>query len=79
MWTTSLRPISGSGILVDDQRVVGLHHGARCGAPTDFGAAPTVMWFHSTTDVDSRLQRLRRGTCRLLTIGWVCLRWIVAA
>ena len=30
-----------------------------CGAPTNFGAAPTAMWFYSSTDGDSRLQRLR--------------------
>src|ERR1700720_4664332 len=41
--------------------------------------ALAVMWFHSSTDGDGRLQRLRRGTCRPLTIGWLCLRWIVAA
>jgi hypothetical protein len=80
MWTTSLRPISGSGILIDDLAGASLHHEARnaqaldadsglpaqpledcvtpCGAPTDFGAAPAVIWFHSTTDGDSRLQRL---------------------
>jgi hypothetical protein len=79
MWTTSLRPISGSGILIDDPARTNLHHEARYGAPADFGAAPAVVWFHSTIDGDSRLQRLRRGICRLLTIGWVCLRWIVAA
>ena len=31
-----------------------------CGAPTNFGAAPTAMWFYSSTDGDGRLQRLRR-------------------
>jgi hypothetical protein len=79
MWMTSLRPISGSGILADDLGGTGLHHEARWGAPTNFGASLDVIWFHSTTDGDSRIQRLRRGTCRLLTIGWLCLRWIVAA
>ena len=81
MWTTSLRPISGSGILIDDLAGASLHHEREthkrsprtvglpaqplencvspCGAPTDFGAAPAVIWFHSSTDGDSRLQRLR--------------------
>ncbi len=59
MWMTSLRPISGSGILADDLGVTGLHHEARCGAPTNFGAALDVIWLHSSTDGDGRLQRLR--------------------
>jgi hypothetical protein len=30
-----------------------------CDAPADFGAARAVIWFHSNTDGDSVLERLR--------------------
>src|SRR3984893_3233652 len=33
----------------------------RCAAPRTLLRAPAVVWFHSSTDGDGRLQRLRRG------------------
>jgi hypothetical protein len=69
MWTTSLRPISGSGILVDDQRVRAC--ATRCDAAyrrtlvrlsRSYGFIRPPMATVASSDCAG-------GTCQLLTIG----------
>ena len=79
MWTTSLRPISGSGILVDDLGVRACTTGRDAAHRRTLVRLPRSYGFIRPPTATVASSDCARSDLSALTIGWLCLRWIVAA